>query len=356
MIRMAQPVCNMFKNEGLIGLRRIPSTSARVMWPPSNTGIGSMLSTARLMLMMTVNHSIGRAEGDLGNNCRFEWRAVFALHFQHQWRRPVLGNVMGQPARMEELNPIDFKNLIERPQTRSRRRAVSGYMGNDWSRGGPDQHFPQTFSLMPRLRLLDEPAIKSHLLPIPFDFKGDGIALAPDHPPLHARSQSKPFAHWLVIHFQNAIPRLQKTIRRRFFFHLTNDGGFGRFPFRPAHSPNDASEHHRQTKTQERASKGDNDFVPRGNGRQLFLRFVALAFDDLHRRHLRERDVASGGNAPQNIFDAVKLLFPDWLAEPDGEPLHFQSPPARGQEMAQLMHKNQQIKQRQHFEDDKDNF
>ena len=72
---------------------------------------------------------------------------------------------------------------------------------------------------------------------------------------------------------------------------------------------------------------------------------LGLALDRLHRRHLRQGDVAAGRDRAEDVLHAVDLLFPDRLAEPDGELLDLQPPPARGQEVAQLVDDDEQVEE-----------
>ena len=83
---------------------------------------------------------------------------------------------------------------------------------------------------------------------------------------------------------------------------------------------------------------------------------VAFALDHFHRRHLRQRDVAAGGNRAERVFHAADFRFPDGFAEPDGEALDFQPAPARREEMAKFVDKDEQVEEQQHFENDKNNF
>src|SRR5437764_12798690 len=80
---------------------------------------------------------------------------------------------------------------------------------------------------------------------------------------------------------------------------------------------------------------------------------VAFALDGFHSGHLWQRDVTTRGDGAKGIFDAVDFRFPNWLAEPDGESVDFQPAPARGKKVPQFMHKNQQVEEQQHFQDDK---
>ena len=55
----------LFKILALTGRRRMASMSDSVMWPPSSTGSGSRLSSARFTLRMTLNHSTRRQPSSL---------------------------------------------------------------------------------------------------------------------------------------------------------------------------------------------------------------------------------------------------------------------------------------------------
>ena len=77
---------------------------------------------------------------------------------------------------------------------------------------------------------------------------------------------------------------------------------------------------------------------------------LALALDGFHRRHLRQRDVAAGGDRAEHVLDAVDFFRPERLAEPDGEFVDLQPAPFRGEEMAELMDDDQDVKEEDDFE------
>src|SRR5207302_2230417 len=64
----------------------------------------------------------------------------------------------------------------------------------------------------------------------------------------------------------------------------------------------------------------------------------------------------TGRYCAERVFDTINLLLPNRLAEPDGEPIDFQSAPPGCQKMPQFMHKNEQVKQQEHFQENENKF
>ena len=161
----------------------------------------------------------------------------------------------------------------------------------------------------------------------------------------------------LPVHFQNGVARTQarrprrsrQTIRIR-LRHPADGRGVVSLVAGLAHLPDNDGKHHRQQKTEERSGERHDDFVERRDIRQRFRFFIRLAFDGFHRGHLRQRDVAAGGNPAEGVFDVADFLLPDGLAEPDGEAVHLQTAPLGGEEMAQLVNTDEQVEQQHHFQ------
>ena len=59
--------------------------------------------------------------------------------------------------------------------------------------------------------------------------------------------------------------------------------------------------------------------------------------------HLRQRDVTAGGDGTEDVFDAIDVLGPERLAEPDGELVDLEPAPLGRQEMAQLMDNDEDV-------------
>ena len=133
-----------------------------------------------------------------------------------------------------------------------------------------------------------------------------------------------------------------------------DDGGLVILVHGLAGGPDDARHHKGEEKGKERAGKGDDDLVQRGDGRQGRFAFLGVAFDRLHGGELREFDKAAGGNAAEGIPDAAKLFAPDRLAKPDAEFIHDQPAPARGEKVAQFVDHNQEVKNEKDLQDDED--
>ena len=121
-----------------------------------------------------------------------------------------------------------------------------------------------------------------------------------------------------------------------------------------ADRPHNARKAQRQQETEYRAGDSHDDFVESGNSWQFRTVQIRFAFNNVHRRKLRQRDESSERQRAERILNAVDCLLPERLAEPDAEFLNVKSSPARRQKMSQLMHHNEQIKQDQDLEQDED--
>ena len=95
-------------------------------------------------------------------------------------------------------------------------------------------------------------------------------------------------------------------------------------------------------------------FCHGGRGREFLAGRVGLALDGLHGRHLRQRDVTAGGNGAEDVIDAVDFLRPERLAEPDGKLIDPEPAPFRGEEMAQLVDDDQDVKKEDDLEEGDD--
>ena len=60
-------------------------------------------------------------------------------------------------------------------------------------------------------------------------------------------------------------------------------------------SPNEGGKDEREEQAEKRTSDRHDDLVEHGNARQLGAVGIGFAFDDIHRRELRERDEAAKG-------------------------------------------------------------
>src|SRR6476660_6239209 len=109
-------------------------------------------------------------------------------------------------------------------------------------------------------------------------------------------------------------------------------------------SPDDSGKKHGQQQAEHRTRDRYNDFVERGNFRQLRPVQVGFALDDVHRRKLRQRNKTSEWQRPEGVLDAVNRLFPKRFAKPDAEFLDVETPPPRGEKMPELMHHDEQVK------------
>ncbi len=121
-----------------------------------------------------------------------------------------------------------------------------------------------------------------------------------------------------------------------------------------ADRPDDAGKSEREEQTKKRPGKGDDDFVERGNARERGAIDIHFALDDVHRRELRQGDKAAERNRAERVGDSVDFLFPDRLAEPDTELLDHQPAPFRREEMPELMHDDEQVKEDDDLEEDEE--
>src|SRR5215471_10433569 len=109
-------------------------------------------------------------------------------------------------------------------------------------------------------------------------------------------------------------------------------------------SPDDAGKKQSQQQAEHRAGDRHNDFVERGNLRQLRPIQVGFALDDVHWRKLRQCNKPSEWQRSERVLDAVNCLLPDRFTKPDAKFFDVETSPARREEMAQLMHHDEQIK------------
>ena len=79
---------------------------------------------------------------------------------------------------------------------------------------------------------------------------------------------------------------------------------------------------------------------------------VGFALDNVHRRKLWQCHEAPEGQRSERVLDAVNCFLPEWFAEPNTEFFYVKPPPAGCQEMAQLMHHDQQIEENEDFQQD----
>src|SRR6476646_7674797 len=115
-------------------------------------------------------------------------------------------------------------------------------------------------------------------------------------------------------------------------------------------SPDDSGKEQRQQQAEHRTSDRYNDFVERGNSRQLRPVQVGFALDNVHRRKLRQCNKTSEWQRPEGVLDAVNRLFPKRLAKPDAEFLDVETPPPRREKMPKLVHHDEQVKQDEDLE------
>ena len=161
--------------------------------------------------------------------------------------------------------------------------------------------------------------------------------------------------HRLAIHFENRIAGLQPRFGGRpGRVHPADGRGVVRLVARLADLPDDDRKHHREQKTEQRTGEGHDDFVERRDVGQLVGGRLGLALDAFHRGHLRQRNVAAERDGVEDVFDVADFLFPQRGAKPDGEALHFQPAPARGEKMAQLVNANEQVEEQHHFKRNQD--
>ena len=72
-------------------------------------------------------------------------------------------------------------------------------------------------------------------------------------------------------------------------------------------------ENQRQQQTEKRPGDGDDDFVERGNLRELRAIDIGLALDDVHRRELRQRHEAAEGIEPNEYCTPLIVFFQSGL-------------------------------------------
>src|SRR6266403_2784315 len=127
-----------------------------------------------------------------------------------------------------------------------------------------------------------------------------------------------------------------------------------RFADRVAGDPDNAGKKKRQKQAEQRSGKRNDDFVERGNFRQLRAIQIGLAFDDVHRRELGQRDEPAKGKRTERVLDAIDRFFPERFAKPDAEFFYVKPARARGQKMPELVDDDEQIEEDEYLEQDQD--
>ncbi len=108
----------------------------------------------------------------------------------------------------------------------------------------------------------------------------------------------------------------------------------------------------REEQTEERSGDGDDDFVERSDLRQTLAIDIHFAFDDVHRRELRQGDETAKRDRAERVLHAVDRLLPERFPKPDAKLFDHQTAPAGGEEVPQLMHDDEQIKKDNDLEED----
>ena len=215
----------------------------------------------------------------------------------------------------------------------------------------------QTFSF-PRFGFfLDPAAFDAQHFAVSLDLDRNFFAFAADHPPHDAVANARKAGDRMAVHFQNPVARTQAgLLGRRVFFNVADDGGGIGFADGPSDAPDQHGEGQGQRKAEQRSGKGHDDFVERGNGREIVGAVAVLALDGFHGRHLRKRHITAGGNGSQTKIHPVNFRFPDRFAEPDAEAVNDQPAPTCGQIVAQLVDDNEQVEQQHDFQTDEQNL
>src|SRR4029453_19025524 len=119
-------------------------------------------------------------------------------------------------------------------------------------------------------------------------------------------------------------------------------------------SPDDSGKKQSQQQAEHRTSDGYNDFVERGNLRQLRAVHIGFALDDVHRRKLRQGKKTSEWERPEGVIDDVNCLLPNRFPKPDAKFLDVETPPPRREKMPELVNHDQQVKKDEDLEQDED--
>ena len=101
-------------------------------------------------------------------------------------------------------------------------------------------------------------------------------------------------------------------------------------------------EQHRKQRARDR----DNDFI-KWRDRWQRLASLAAPLDGLHRRHLGQCDKATRRNPTEPVLHPIDFLFPNRCAEPNLEALDAQAAPLGGEEVTQLVDKNNDVENHQ---------
>src|SRR5215470_2337702 len=118
--------------------------------------------------------------------------------------------------------------------------------------------------------------------------------------------------------------------------------------------PDDSGKKQSQQQAEHRTGDGYNDFVERGNLRQLRAIQVGFAFNDVHRSKLRQRNKTSEWQRSQRVLDAINCLLPNRFTKPNTEFLDVETPPPRREKMPNFVHHDEQVKNDEDLEQDED--
>jgi hypothetical protein len=249
---------------------------------------------------------------------------------------------------------VHRENDVAFLQPGGRGRHIGLHLVDDRSLRRDDHRLAHTLAPPPARFGLEWLHLEIQNLAIPFHLEWNRGAFAAHHVPDDAVVHPGEAGHPVAIHLEDFVARQNARTRcRRILRHVTDDCGGVGFAHRVTDHPDDAREKEREQKTEERPRDRNDDFVQRGNGRELRAIGLDLALDDVHGRELRHRHKPAERQRAERVLHAVDGLLPDRLPEPDAELLHDKPAPPRCEEMSQLMHDDEQVKEDEDLEDNK---
>ena len=187
------------------------------------------------------------------------------------------------------------------------------------------------------------------------DDDGDGVGSAGDDAPDDGVAHAHEVRDGVVVNGEDFVAGLEaRFVGGKVGLDVADDGGGLGIADRFADDPDDAGEKEGEAEAEERAGEGDDDFLPGRGGREFLARGFGFALDSFHRRHLGQRDVAAGGDGAEDVLDAIDFLGPKRLAEPDGELVDFEAAPFGGEEVAELVDDDEDVKEENDFREGDD--
>ena len=298
----------------------------------------------------------------LGNTGRHRDGEIHAPAPDGEFHGSTLGGVqdLGQRGLAQKRPAIGGHDEIPAAQPRLLGRAVGENPSHHRGDGGYDLDLAKILPAPPVARL-DARLHLDDLLP-PVALEADGNHRGgthrdiPGHTVAHAPHPVDPL-HRMAVHGDDPVSGLKPSPRGRTSGNHIADliRGLG-LADRATYEPDNTGEEKGKAEAGGRTGSGHDDLVKGTGGRKIHPLLISLSLDRLHRGKLGNGHEPSGRNASQAVLHASHGLRPEGLAEPDGELLHLQAPPLRGEEVTQFMDHDEEVEEQHHLENDADDF